>query len=128
MKFTYLTTANNTVGTKTLSDGSSLSTAGQPLGAVGKDVVVFKIFVGVPVGSGNIVLKNKAVAMAFGTDTSDTAFKYTFPATLTSSKEYDYEKVFDFGLKGLQLDGGNVQIDQTMNVTVIWDFAEQSKV
>lgn len=128
MKATYIGSANNTTATVTMYDGSTLSTAGQPLGVPGTDVVIYKILIGVPVGSGNIVVKNKAVAMAFATDTSDNVFKYTFPATLTSSKQYDYDTDIDFGIKGMQVDGGNVQIDQTMQVTVLWDFAPQAIV
>ena len=123
MKFKYISGANNTTATVTLDDGSSISTAGLPLAKAGTDVVIYKIFVGIPVGGGNIVLKNKALAMAFATDTSDSAFKYTYPATLTSSYQYVYPTTFDFGEKGLTLDGGNVQIDQTMQVTVLWDYA-----
>ena len=128
MRFTYIASANNAVTTATLSDGSSLSTAGQPLGNVGQDVLVYKILIGLPVANGNIVVKNKSLAGAFATDTSDTAFKFTIPATLGSSytNVNGTTNVIDFGDKGLQLDGGNVQIDQTMQVTVIWKFKDDT--
>jgi hypothetical protein len=128
MRFTYIASANNTTATATLSDGSTLSTAGQPLGNVGQDVYVYKIIVGLPVSAGNIVLKNKAVAMAFATDTSDTALKITLPTYSTTNVLLSMrEQVIDFGNSPLQLDGGNVQIDQTMQVTVLWEFVSEAR-
>jgi len=129
MRFTYVSGANNTVTDKTVSDGSTLSTAGQPFGDAGQDVVIYKILVGLPVANGNIVLKNKAVTGAFATDTSDIAFKMTIPATISYqfTNANGNSNVVDFGVKGLQLDGGNIQIDQTMQVTVIWQTLSEAK-
>ena len=124
MRYTYISGTNNSVATATLSDGSTLSTAGQPLGDVDQDVYIKKIIIGLPVASGNIVVKNKAVTGVIATDTSDIAFKATIPGTISSSYTYAYPTVYDFTTpakgSGLQVNGGNVIIDQTMQVTVIW--------
>ena len=126
MRYTYIGSSNNTVATATLSDGSTLSTAGQPLGDVSQDVIIYKIIIGLPVASGNIVVKNKAVTGVIATDTSDIAFKATLPGTISSSYTYAYPTVYDFSIPdgkfggGLQVDGGNVIIDQAMQVTVVW--------
>lgn len=125
MRCTYIASANNTVSTQTLSDGSSVETAGAPLGASGQDVLVYKIIIGLPVANGNIVVFNKAKAMAFATDTSNIAAKITLPATITYQFTTPVLNEWDFGPEGLQLDGGNIQIDQTMQITVIWDYANK---
>lgn len=108
MQYTYAASANNT-------------TNGVSLGAAGQDVRVYKVLIGLPVASGSVTLFNKATA--FNNDTADRAFRTTLPATISSSYTYAYETVYDFGAKGLQLDGGNLQVDQAMQVTVVWDFA-----
>ena len=121
MHVTYIGSSNNTVATATLSDGSTLSTAGQPLGDANQDVYIYKIIVGLPVASGNIVVKNKAVTGVIATDTSDIAFKATLPGTINYQGSYTYPTVYDFSDQTpLQVDGGNVIIDQTMQVTIIW--------
>lgn len=121
MKKTYIAAANNTVASKTFYNGDTLSTAGQPLGTAGQDVRVYKLIIGVPVASANITLFDKVAVTA--SDTSDIAAKYTLPGTLTASYEFPYERIIDFGKDGFPLDGGNVQIDQNLQLTVLWDFA-----
>jgi hypothetical protein len=127
MHYTYIGSSNNTVATATLSDGSTLSTAGQPLGDAAQDVYIYKIIIGVPVASGNIVVKNKAVTGVIATDTSDIAMKITIPGTISSSYTYMYSNVYDFSAQPLQVDGGNVIIDQTMQVTVIWQPVSEAQ-
>ena len=130
MHYTYLGSSNNTVATATLSDGSTLSTAGQPLGDVTQDVYIYKIIIGAPVASGNIVVKNKAVTGVIATDTSDIAFKATLPGTITYQASYNYPTIYDFtvpGGGGLQVDGGNVIIDQSMQVTIVWQPVSESE-
>ena len=107
MRVTYAAAANNT-------------TNGVSLGASGQDIKVIKIIIGQPIASGNITLFNKAVSV--GSETTDTAFKYTLPSTLTASHQFPFERVIDFG-EGLQLDGGNLNVDQAMQVTVLWKLA-----
>jgi hypothetical protein len=128
MHVTYIGSSNNTVATATLADGSTLSTAGQPLGDATQDVLIYKIIIGLPVANGNIVVKNKAVSGILATDTSDIVFKATIPGTISSSFSYAYPTVYDFGDQTpLQVDGGNVIIDQTMQVTVIWQPASEQQ-
>ena len=120
MKYKYIAAANNTTATVTLDDGSSASTAGQPLESSGKDVRLLKIIVGVPVASANITVFNKSIAYA--TDTANVAAKITLPATIS----YQYTNAngnkvdWDFGPKGLPLDGGNVMCDQACQLTVVY--------
>ena len=127
MHYTYIGSSNNTVATATLADGSTLSTAGQPLGDATQDVYIYKIIIGVPVASGNIVVKNKAVTGVIATDSSDIAMKITIPGTISSSYTYMYSNVYDFSAQPLQVDGGNVIIDQTMQVTVIWQPVSEAQ-
>lgn len=112
MNYTYAGAANNT-------------TNGVALGAAGQDVRVYKVIIGVPVASGNITLYNKAVA--YNGDTANIAFKYTLPGTISSSYTYAYDREIAFGEKGLHLDGGNLQIDQAMQVTVVWEYEADRK-
>lgn len=124
MRYTYIGAANNTVAAKSDIHGTSVSSAGQPLGTQGEDVRIYKILVGAPVANGNITVFNKAIVTA--SDTSDIAAKITLPATITYQfTTANGAKVdWDFGPEGLPLDGGNVQIDQSLQLTVVWDFAQ----
>lgn len=120
MKFKYIAAANNSTATVTRDDGSTVSTAGQPLEKVGTDVRIYKIVLGVPVASANVTVFNKDTA--FATDTADIAFKGTLPATITyqyTTKNGDINS-WDFGPKGLPIDGGNVMCDQACQITVIY--------
>jgi len=110
MNTTYIAAANTT-------------TNGQALGVAGQDVCIKKIIIGLPVASANIIIYNKAVA--YSGDTSNIAAKITLPATLTSgTATYNYSTNIDFTngstCKGLQVDGGNVMIDQALQLTIIW--------
>ena len=119
MKFKYIAAANNTTATVTRDDGSTVSTAGQPLEAVGKDIRIFKIIVGVPVASANITVFNKDTAYA--TDTADIACKYTFGSDIApADTTYNYDRLIDFGPKGLPVNGGNVMCDQACQLTVVY--------
>ena len=119
MKFKYIAAANNTTATVTRDDGSTISTAGQPLANVGTDVRVFAIIVGVPVASANITVFNKDTA--FATDTADIACKYTFGADIApADTTYDYDRIITFGPKGLPVDGGNIMCDQACQLTVVY--------
>ena len=110
MRFSYIGAAN-------------ASTNGVSLNSTGRDAFVKKIIIGVPVASGNITIYNKATA--FNADTADIAFKYTLGADIApadTTYEYDREITLSGEFNpGLQVDGGNVQVDQAMQVTVIWD-------
>jgi hypothetical protein len=63
--------------------------------------------------------------VAFATDTSDIAFKVVLPATLTTSYQYPVITEYKFD-KPLQLNGGNLMVDQAMLVTVIWEVADEA--
>ena len=75
--------------------------------------------------SGNIILYNKNVA--YSTDTSDIAVKVTLPATITYQYTTPVAVEYDFGEQGLQLDGGNLMVDQAMQVTAIWEPKDEAK-
>lgn len=110
MQYTYAGAANNT-------------TNGVSLGNAGQDVRVYKVIIGVPVASGNITLYNSAVA--FNAQSDNIAMKYTLGADIApGDMTYSYSREIDLG-EGLQLDGGNLQVDQAMQVTVVWDFADK---
>ncbi len=107
----------------TYASASNTATNGIALGAAGEDVYVHGLIVGLPVASGNIILYNKAVA--FSGDTSNIAAKITLPGTITYQNSYPVALQYNFK-KPLQLDGGNLMIDQTMQVTVIWELASDA--
>lgn len=108
----------------TYAASSNTATNGVALGAAGQDVRVYRILIGAPVASGNIVLYNSAVAV--GSASTNIAFKATLPGSLPTTGAV-LAPVIDFGSKGLPLDGGNLQIDQTMQVTVVWDLAPKNE-
>jgi len=94
---------------------SNTATNGVALGAAGQDVLVKKVIFGLPVDGAYCALFNSAVAV--GGATANLAAKIVQP-TAAAGKEWVRE--VDFG-DGLVLDGGNVQTDNTMNITVLWD-------
>lgn len=107
----------------TYQSASNTATNGTALGAVDQDIVVKKLIIGLPVNAGNIILYNKTVA--FSGDTSDIAVKFTLPTFSTTNILLSMrEQVIDFGEEGLQLNGGNLMIDQTMQVTVVWELKD----
>ena len=109
----------------TYQSGSNTATNGTALGAAQQDVYVYKVVIGLPVANGNVILYNKSVA--YSGDTQNIAFKATLPGTITNSFSYNYPTVYDFGFQApLQLDGGLLMIDQTMQVTVIWEPVSES--
>lgn len=111
MRYTYAAAANAT------TNGIALGTAGQ-------DVYVHGLIIGLPVASGNIILYNKAVA--FSGDTNNIAMKITLPSTLTENAgTYHYQAQYNFA-EPLQLDGGNLMVDQAMQVTVIWEPVDEA--
>lgn len=111
MKVTYAASANAT-------------TNGVALGAADEDIRVYKVIVGLPVASGNIILYDKTIA--YSGDTSNIAFKTTLPSTITYQYSYPVMREWDFGEKGLPLNGGNLMIDQAMQVTVVWEPLDEA--
>lgn len=93
-------------------------------------VIIRKIIVGNPVTSGNITLFLEGNALA--NNTTNIGYKKTYPASFTNIQP---ETVIDFrgsssqggsvGTDGIFCQtGASIVIDQTMQVTVLWDVAE----
>lgn len=113
----------------TFQSAANATTNGTALGTDGKDIYVKKLIVGKPVSAASIYLYNKSVA--FSGDTSDIAFKATMGATISYqfTDSVSNQVVYDFtgeGNPGLQLDGGLLMQDQACQVTVIWEYVDQS--
>lgn len=108
----------------TFAPSSNTATNGVALGTdANRDVVVYKVVVGAPVSAGNIVLYN--ITNPLGSSTANIAVKITLPTFSTTNVNPGFY-VADFGPYGLPLpQGGNLQIDQTMNVTVIWGYLDE---
>lgn len=103
--------------TNTATNGVALGTDTQ------RDVTVFKILVGTPVNAGNIIIYS--ITNPVNGATTNIAAKVTLP-TFSTTNTNPGLYVLDFGPNGLPLGGGgNVIIDQTMNVTVIWSYLDE---
>lgn len=110
----------------TYQAGSNTSTNGTALDAGGNDIRVFRVIVGAPVSAGNITLYsiNNPVNGA----STNIAAKFTLP-TFSATNVNPGLYTIDFGPYGLPLNmGGNIIIDQTMQVTVIWALADNSQL
>lgn len=109
----------------TFAPSSNTSTNGVALSSNAEDDVrVYKLIVGTPVASGNIWLYtiNNPVSSA----TTNIASKITLPSFSTTNINPGVY-VVDFGAEGLPLNGGGaLVIDQTMNVSVLWDLNDDS--
>lgn len=93
-------------------------------------IVIRKILVGNPVNSGNITVFNENNALS--NNTTQIVFKNTYTGSVSESSQ----RVFDFrsgsGAGGGSTEddglfcqsGGSIAIDQTMQVTVLWDYAQ----
>lgn len=108
----------------TYQAGTNTATNGTALGNAGEDVRVFKLIVGAPVSAGNIYLTT--ITNPVGSSPSNIAMRVTFPSFSTTNVNPGVYEL-DFGRFGLPLnDGGSLVIDQTMNVSVLWDIADNS--
>lgn len=88
-----------------------------------EDVRVYKLIIGTPVNAGNIYLYN--ITNPLNGSTVNIATKITLP-TFSTTNINPGVYVVDFGPDGLPLpEGGNLLIDQTMNVTVMWELLSQ---
>lgn len=111
----------------TFQSASNTATNGTAIGAAGQDIRVFKLLIGAPVASGNIWLYN--ITNPLNASTANISAKITLPASLPTTGAITSGNVLDFGPYGLPLtDGGNIIIDQTMQVTVIWGIADNSQL
>lgn len=87
------------------------------------DVRVYKLLIGTPVNAGNVILYN--ITNPLNGSTANIAYKTTLPTFSTTNINPGMFQV-DFGPDGLPLpEGGNLLIDQTMNVTVMWEYQSQ---
>lgn len=96
-------------------------------------VVIRKIIVGNPVTAGNITLFNEGNALS--NNTTQIAYKHTFPSFSATNTNGVTPIVVDFRSASQQggsvtedgifcQSGASIAIDQTMQVTVLWDIAE----
>ena len=110
--------------TNSLTNGVALSTGNAAINET--DLRVYKLIIGTP---GNIWLYNISNPIGGATpSTANIAFKTTLP-TYSTTNINPGVYVLDFGPLGLPLnEGGNLMIDQTMNVTVIWGIADNSQI
>jgi|ERR1035437_5559334 hypothetical protein len=114
-------------GTNTATNGVAILAPGMLAGNTEQDIRVYRLIIGTPVNSGNIWLYN--IANPLNASTANIAMKITLPGTVSTAVPV----VMDFGSPsqggGLPLpEGGNLIIDQTMNVTVIWGIADNSQI
>lgn len=114
--------------TSTAINGTNVA---QQINTDGRAVVIRKILIGNPVASGNIVIftENNAVA----NNTTQIGYKKTYQASFTNIQP---ETVIDFrasamsGGGSIENDGifcpagASIVTDQTMQVTVLYDYAE----
>lgn len=108
----------------TYQAADNTATNGTALGAAGEDVRVFRLLVGLPTDASTVRLFNGTNPVV--ASSTDIAFKLTQP---TAAAGKDWVREVDFGQYGLPLTGGgNVTIDGTNNVTVIWALADNSQL
>lgn len=99
---------------------SNSATNGTALGAAGDDVRVYRLLVGLPTDSSTVVIYD--ISNPVGGASTNIAYKLTQPSAAAGK---DWVRSVDFGPEGLPLgSGGNVVIDGTNNVTVIWDLTD----
>ncbi len=111
MQITYIPSSN------TATNGVALGTD------TNADVRLMKLIIGAPVASGNITIYS--ITNPVNGASTNIAAKLTFPASLPTTGAEVGGVVKDFGPYGLPLNqGGNIIIDQTMQVTAIWELAE----
>lgn len=85
------------------------------------------LLIGAPVAAGNIFLYN--ITNPINGATTNIGAKITLPASLPTTGAVTSGNYVSFGVNGLPLnDGGNIIIDQTMQVSVIWCIADNSQI
>lgn len=110
----------------TFIPSSNTATNGVALGGAEEDIRIFKILVGAPVNAGNIFVYS--ITNPINGSTANIVAKVTLP-TFSTTNINPGVYVLDFGTTGLPVpQGGNVTIDQTMNVTVLWDLVDNSNL
>ena len=107
----------------TYQAGDNTSTGGTAIGKAGTAVEIFKILIGTPVDGDIVYLFD--ITNPGGTTNTNLAFKLT-QATHAAGEEWVREVDFTNGHgEGLVLgNGANLMINGTMDVTVLWDYAQ----
>ena len=99
-------------------------TGGVALGGAQEDVELLKIVVGAPVASGNIYVFS--ITNPGGTSNANLVAKFTLPASLATGQLPFVLDLTDADGEGFVIpQGGNVMIDQTMQVTVGWQLKDR---
>lgn len=108
MQTTFARVANNT-------------TNGVALGAADQDIVVYDVFVGLP-ANGNIVTLYD-VSNPVNNSNTDVVWRFTMPTfSTTNINPGSYHFHFPQGLP--LRSGGNLMVDGTNNVTVVWEYGD----
>lgn len=109
----------------TYVNASNTATNGTALGAdAQRDVVVDGLFIGAPVSGGNIWLYT--ITNPINAATTNIALKFTLPTfSTTNINPGVYNLDFDPGV--LLNQGGNIIIDQTMQVSVFWHYLDEQE-
>ena len=104
---------------------SNTATNGIALGAdPQRDVVLDGIFIGLPVNAGNVTVYT--ITNPVNGATTNISLKITLPTfSTTNINPGVYNLDFDPGIVLNQ--GGNVMIDQTMNVSVTWHYLDEQE-
>lgn len=105
---------------------TNTATNGVALGASGDDVRVVGLLVGAPTSAANIYLYN--ITNPLGAASTNLAAKITLP-TFSTTNVNPGTYFWNFGPYGLPLNqGGNVQVDATVQLSVIWNTADNSQL
>lgn len=102
------------------------NSAGQAtnLGLGGEDIRIYRITVGVPTVSQSLYIFDENSALVGNTNL---VLKYTYPASFSAGVPATQD--FSFGPNGMPLgNGGSVMTDAAMDVTVVWDRAENPQL
>lgn len=105
---------------------SNTSTNGTALAADSEaDIRLLQLLVGAPVSAGNITIYS--ISNPVNGAATNIAAKITLPTFSTTNINPGLYKI-DFGPLGLPLaEGGNIIIDQTMQVSAVWELADTIK-
>lgn len=102
---------------------SNTSTNGVALASADQDIRLMKLIIGAPVANGNVFIYD--ITNPVNGATTNLVAKFTFPATLPTTGAEVGGLVRDFGPEGLPIgQGGNIIIDQTMQVTAVWELTD----
>ena len=108
-----------------LSASNTSSATGQTLGLDPKqNIQIMKIIIGSPVSSGNLWFFHNQNAGVY-TSTTGLAMKLTLGSAIPTTQTPIVIDLTDNAANGMVLSmGGAFYIDQTMQVTVLWDEVE----